>query len=136
MLRSKIKLFEKGDQLICVHDTQELETGDVVLVFDVCPTCLGLILEGHQVHYQDEHFDKYSQEKKFHFQRDPSMIEKQKVANIFTDLIKVMMMNSHRGVFHVEATIDCIKHNLIILGVDTEFRQPLNKPDDLEENKN
>lgn len=130
MLRSKTKLFEKGDQLICIHDIEELGMGDVVTVYDVCEDCLGLLLEGYQVHYKDSHFEKYSSEKKFHFQRDPTMIEKQKVSNIMTDLIKVMMMNSHRGVFSVDAAINCIKHNLIILDIDSEFRQPLNKTDD------
>lgn len=130
MLRSKLKLFEKGDQLICIHDKGDLFTGDRVQVWDVCDTCLGIVIEGHQVHYQDIDFEKYSPEKNFHFQRDPTMIEKQKVANVFTDFIKVMMMNSHRGVFTVEAAIMCIQHNVKILDIDPEFRTPLNKAED------
>lgn len=128
MLRSKLKLFEKGDQLICVHDVINLHQGDLVVVYDICDSCLGLILEGIRDHYQDEHFEKFSDEKFRHIDNDS--IDKAKVVNVFTDIIKVMMLNSHRGVFNVDPVINAIKHNIIVLNLDNEFKKPLNKPEE------
>ncbi len=130
MQRSKLHLFEKGDQLICIHDCHDLCIADVVTVVDICDDCLGLKLEGHQIHYQDINFDKYSPEKKFHFQMDPDKIDKQKVANVFNDIIKVMVLNSHRGVFEIDPVINAIKHNVMVLGIRDQFMKPLNQPEE------
>lgn len=139
MLRSKLKLFEKGDQLICVHDIENqyeiIHTGDLVTVWDVCDKCLGLLLEGHEVHYQDIDFEKFKTERIKFFHRDPNMVERKKVANVFNDIIKVMMMNSHRGACEIQPIIDCIKYNIAVLDVEPEFKQPLNRPEPPEEEK-
>lgn len=127
-LRSKLKLFEEGDQLICVHDYLDLEMGDTVVVERVCDDCLGLMFPGHPEHYQDAHFEKLNDQKVYHV--PTTSIDKMKVANVFTDLIKVMMMNSHRGVFTVDPVINAIKHNAMVLGIERELMQPLNKPEE------
>jgi hypothetical protein len=122
------KKIIKGVEVMCIHDHHDKKIGDRGIVAGFHPGCGHLLLEESQLHYEDEHFVKFSEGPVSHFDEDK--VDVQEVLNFIDDINRCILLHANHGLIPVEVIFNRINYNLNALHLKELYFAPKNKIDE------